>query len=111
MTAKFFLVTILFLAFGAYSGWVIFDVGYLGIWKAGAANPDALQVLLDLVIVCVLASGWMVRDARTKGRKAWPYVLLTLAAGSFGPMLYVLVGELRGVDAGAGGYPATAGHG
>ncbi len=108
MTAKFFLVAILFLAFGAYSAWVMLDAGYLGIWKAGAANPAALQVLLDLVIVCMLASGWMIRDARRSGRQAWPYVALTLAAGSFGPMLYLLVGELRG---GAAAYAAPATHG
>lgn len=82
---------LVFLAFGAYSGWVMLQVGYLGIWEAGLASPGATQVLLDLVIVCALASAWMFRDARATGRNPWPYLLVTLFAGSFGPLLYVLL--------------------
>lgn len=78
------------LAFGAYSAYAMSQVGYLGIWQAGFANPGALQVLLDLVIVCVLASAWMLVDARARGIAAWPFVLITLAAGSFGPLLYLV---------------------
>lgn len=69
------------------------QVGYLGIWQAGVANPGALQVLLDLVIVCALASAWMLVDARERGLAAWPFVAITLAAGSFGPLLYLMYRE------------------
>ncbi|HUS23974.1 MAG TPA: DUF2834 domain-containing protein [Candidatus Binatia bacterium] len=83
-------------AFGAYSLWVMTQVGYFGIWQAGVANPGALQVLIDLCIVCTLASLWMIGDAPARGLSAWPFVAITLVAGSFGPMLYLAWRELRG---------------
>jgi hypothetical protein len=84
------LVFLILAAFGAYSIYVMWDFGYLGIWRAGFANPAALQILLDLVITCLLISGWMIGDARAKGLTAWPFVGITVAAGSFGPLLYLL---------------------
>ena len=90
------MVFLILFAFGAYSLYVMWDFGYLGIWRAGFANAAALQILLDLVITCLLISGWMVGDARARGLKAWPFVGITVAAGSFGPLLYLLYRERRG---------------
>jgi hypothetical protein len=84
------LLVMVLLAFGAYSVYVMRDFGYLGIWRAGFADAAALQILIDLVITCLLISSWMIADARAKGLKAWPFVGITLAAGSFGPLLYLL---------------------
>jgi hypothetical protein len=53
------------------------------------------QVSTDLAILAVLACLWMVHDARGRGLAAWPFILVTLVAGSFGPLLYLLVRELR----------------
>ena len=89
------LLLLILLAFGAYSLYVMWEVGYLGIWRAGFANAAALQVLLDLVITCLLISGWMIVDARERGLTAWPFVGITIAAGSFGPLLYLLYRERR----------------
>ncbi len=83
------------LPFGAYSLYVIYEVGYVGIFAAVAASPGSLQVAFDLVIACLLISWWMVIDARASGRNPWPYVLITLAAGSFGPLLYLLLAGQR----------------
>ena len=87
------LVFLVLSACGAYSLYVMWDFGYLGIWRAGFANAAALQILLDLVITCGLIAGWMIADARGRGLKAWPFVGITLAAGSFGPLLYLLYRE------------------
>jgi len=91
---KPFLIAI-FLLFGAYSFYAMYEVGYFGIFTAVAASPGSLQVAFDLVIACLLISFWMVSDARVHGRNPWPYVLITLFAGSFGPLLYLLLAGER----------------
>lgn len=83
------MVLAVLLAFGLYSGYAMWQHGYLGIWQAGFTSLASLQILLDLVIACLLLSGWMVADARAKGLNPWPFVGITLAAGSFGPLLYL----------------------
>jgi hypothetical protein len=88
------LIAILVL-FAAYTLYAMSEVGYLGIWAAGFAGAGSLQVLLDLVIACLLISSWMVIDARATGRNPWPYVVITVAAGSFGPLLYLLLAPQR----------------
>jgi hypothetical protein len=93
---RMMLILLILVAFGAYSLYVMWQYGYLGIWQAGVANAAALQILLDLVIACLLISGWMLADARAKGLKAWPFVAITLAAGSFGPLLYLFYRERQG---------------
>ena len=82
-------------AFGALSAYAVMDVGYLGIFDYHRHSSAGWQVITDLVIVCTLAIFWMVSDARKTGRNPWPYVVVTLAAGSFGPLFYLLVGEFR----------------
>jgi len=80
-----------FAAFGAFSLYAMWEVGLLGIWQAGMASVGAWQVLLDLIVMSFIALGFIMRDARQTGRKVWPFALLTIAAGSFGPLLYLLL--------------------
>jgi hypothetical protein len=77
-------------AFAGFSLWVLMQVGYGGIWYGGIANPGGLQITVDLVIACTLLVGYIARDCRAQGRPWWPWALLTLAAGSFGPLAYLL---------------------
>lgn len=90
-----FALILVIAAFGALSAYALMDVGYLGIFDYHRHSSAGWQVLTDLVIVCVLACVWMVSDARKTGRNPWPYVAITLAAGAFGPLFYLLVGEFR----------------
>lgn len=85
------LITLDFAALTIYS---VMEVGYLGLFEYQLATSAGWQVLADLVIVCVLAMAWMIADARRSGRTVWPYLLLTVFSGSFGPLLYLLVGLL-----------------
>ncbi len=78
------------LPFGGFSLWVMGQVGYLGIWQGGLANLGSLQITLDLVVACCLLTGYLARDCRAQGRAWWPWALLTLVAGSFGPLAYLL---------------------
>jgi Protein of unknown function DUF2834 len=85
----------IFVLFDAYTFYAIYQVGYLGIIEGGFANPGSLQVLLDLVIACSLIAWWMVSDARATGRNPWPYLVITVFAGSLGPLLYLLLAGQR----------------
>lgn len=82
-------------AFSTLSVVALVDAGYLGIFEASLDSWATTQVLFDLVIVAVLAMMWIVNDARKRGTNPWPFVALTLVGGSFGPLLYLIVRELR----------------
>ena len=86
-------------AFGALSLVAIAEHGYIGIFTNLFQNSAGWQALADLGIACGLIMIWMVSDARAMGRTAWPYLILTLAAGSVGPLLYLLVGQFSGAKA------------
>ena len=54
-------------------------------------STGAGQVFADLIISLILAMIWMAHDAKRLGRNPWPWIALTLAAGSFGPLVYLLM--------------------
>jgi hypothetical protein len=86
-------------AFGVLSTLALMDVGYFGILEPHFRSWGGAQVFADLAIVCVLACTWMRRDARERGMSAWPFIAITLVAGSFGPLLYLVVREIRSTAA------------
>ena len=62
-------------AFGAFTTYAMWQVGYLGIWQAGMGSVGAWQVLLDLVVMSCVVLGFIWRDARFTGRTVWPFAL------------------------------------
>jgi hypothetical protein len=89
-------LALVLIAFGAFSTYAMAQVGYFGIWQAGTANIGAWQVLLDLVIMSSVMMVFIWRDAQRGARSFWPFAIITLAAGSFGPLLYVLLAPSDG---------------
>ena len=81
------LVTLLF---GGFSLWVLLQLGYFGIWQGGFANLGSTQITVDLVVACSLLVLFIARDCRARGQPWWPWAALTLVAGSFGPLAYLL---------------------
>jgi|SRR5262245_32606939 len=81
--------------FGALTAMALLDVGYLGILAPHFQSWGGAQVITDLVIMCVLGAIWMTEDARARGVNPWPFLIVTLFAGSFGILFYLVARELR----------------
>lgn len=79
------------LPFLAFSLWVVAQGGPLGFLTLAGREPWGMQMLLDLCIALFMVGGWMIRDARSRGMAAWPFVIATIAVGSIGPLVYLLV--------------------
>ncbi|MES1991661.1 MAG: DUF2834 domain-containing protein [Pseudomonadota bacterium] len=99
MSGRFFALIAIIAAFGTLSALALLETGYIGIFTMHMQSWAGLQVLADLVIVCLLAMIWMVHDARARGVTVWPFLVMTLALGSFGPLLYLVMRELRAPSA------------
>ena len=96
MSVNLILLLLVTAAFAVLTGIALMDVGYMGIFEPNFQAWGAAQVFFDLVILAALSCIWMVKDARSAGRNPWPYVVLTFAAGCFGILFYLIVGELSG---------------
>jgi len=84
------LIVLTLILFGALTAAALWQHGYFGIFAPHFQTFGGAQVLADLVIALVLVMLWMWNDARATGRNVWPWIVVTLAAGSFGPLLYLL---------------------
>ena len=81
---------IVLIAFAIFSGYVVYQYGYIGLFEQGLANAATIQIFLDLTIALSLVLLWMWQDARAQGIFPLPYVMLTLTLGSIGPLLYLI---------------------
>jgi len=78
--------------FSAFSALAVWRHGYWGLFAHPLQSLAGLQVLADLAIALALVLTWLWTDARAAGRSPWPGLLLTMTAGSFGPLLYRVTG-------------------
>ena len=78
---------IILLAIDVYS---ISLYGYIGFFRMALANFAGVAAFVDLTIALVLIILWMGEDARERNVSAIPYIVLTLALGSVGPLLYLI---------------------
>jgi Terpene cyclase DEP1 len=92
-------LVLVLIPFSILSAAALWQVGYLGIWTGQFANYGTWQVLADLVVAVSLAMYWMWLDAQKTGRNPWPWLLLSLVAGSFGPLLYLVTRKALAEDA------------
>jgi len=95
MSGRLLTLIAVIIGFGVLSAVALMDVGYFGIIEPHFKSWGAAQVFCDLVIIALLACFWIARDAPAHGLPAWPFIALTLAAGSFGPLTYLVIREWR----------------
>ncbi len=84
------LLLITIILFGSLSAVALWRHGFWGIIAPHFQSFGAGQVFADLVIALTLAMIWMWHDAKATGRNVWPWIVATLALGSFGPLFYLL---------------------
>lgn len=84
---------LLLIPFSILSCYAVYQVGYWGILTYHLPSPAGWQVFVDLVIALVLVLSWLIQDAKKQGRNPWPWVIITLVLGSFGPLLYLLTNK------------------
>jgi Terpene cyclase DEP1 len=89
------LISLTLLAFGTLTAAALWQHGYWGIFEPLFKTFGGAQVLVDLVIALTLFMVWMWQDAKASGRNPWPWIVLTLATGSFGPLFYLLTRPAR----------------
>ncbi len=78
------------------------DHDFFWLFRFAVADWPQGQIFSDLTCMRLVVTSWMVVDARRSGRTVWPYLLATLLLGSFGPLTYLLVRELRPTPAPVG---------
>lgn len=89
MNRKSLAIAIL-IPFSVLTAYAVYKVGYFGIFEYHIHSPAGWQVIVDLVIACVLVLTWLIPEAKKHGKSPWPWVAITLVAGSFGPLLYLI---------------------
>lgn len=92
------LILIVLALFGALTAVALSQHGYWGIIEPQFRTFGAGQVFADLVIALTLVMMWVWRDARSRGRNPWPWLVATVVLGSFGPLVYLLTRRKSNVD-------------
>lgn len=90
MNAKQIGLSVVLVDFFALTAYAVYQYGYVGFFELMVGNAATAAAFADLVIALSLIIAWMVRDARARGISAVPYVVLTLALGSVGPLAYLI---------------------
>jgi len=77
--------------FGALTLVAVVTDGLPGTLDAITYNWASLQIYFDLVIAVGVISVWIYRDAHSRGRNPWPWILAGFAIGMFSPLVYLLL--------------------
>lgn len=92
------LLIITLVLFGGLSGVALWQHGVWGIIAPHFQSTGAGQVFADLVIALTLVMVWIWQDAKANGRNPLPWIVATLAVGSFGPLVYLLLYKTKKGD-------------
>lgn len=84
-------LSVTLIAFLGLTVLAVLQHGYVGIFSQQFQSFGGAQVLVDLVIALSIFLVWMWNDAKSAGRNPLPWLLLTLATGSIGALIYLLL--------------------
>jgi hypothetical protein len=83
-------LSLVLIAFAALEAYAIEVYGYIGFFQALVGSLAGIVAGIDLVIALTLFVIWMGDDAPRHRMSPLPYLLVTLAFGSPGPLLYLI---------------------
>lgn len=107
MNAKRILAAFFFVDFAALNAYALWVDGYSGfLTYLSEMGLWGTVLLVDLVIALGMVLIWVWSDAKRTGRNPLGYTLLTVALGSIGTLLYVVMG--RGEERDTSARDATA---
>ena len=89
MKLKQILLALVLIDFTAFTGYVLYEFG-MGWVEVVFSNTVSTLVFVDLCIALAMVMVWMVGDAREKEITVWPYIAVTLFAGSVGTLAYLI---------------------
>jgi hypothetical protein len=97
VNAKQFGLALALVGLAALNAYGVYLYGPVGFMRLMLANAAGVAAFVDLVIALTMVAVWMIRDAAQRGVNPLPYLLLTLFAGSIGPLIYLIV-RIRGSE-------------
>ena len=90
MHGKRIVFAMLLVGFVSLNLFALVSAGVVGLDQfIRGANAWGLVAAADLLIALGLVLAWLWRDAQRRGVSPLPYLLITLATGSVGPLLYL----------------------
>lgn len=95
ITPKLVALEIVLLGFLAFTGYAIIQYGYLGFFDQVLGSTVSMLLFTDLTICLSLAGLWMFFDARQRDLPVAPYLVVGLALGAAGPLMYLIHREMR----------------
>ncbi|MBZ5708176.1 hypothetical protein [Nannocystis pusilla] len=98
MNTRQIVLAVLALDFLALSAYVVANHGYVGMFVELFSTWPGILTGVDLTLALLMIMSWMLVDARKHGLGVVPYLAVTLAFGSLGPLAYLIRREraLRG---------------
>jgi hypothetical protein len=90
MNAKQLGLEVVLIGFATLTAYAVYQHGYIGFFEHLLANAATVTAFVDLTIALCLILVWVWQDARKQGISPLPYIVLTFALGSVGPLLYLI---------------------
>ena len=90
MKIKQIALGIVLAGFSILTASALVEYGYVGFLREVISNLASVTLLVDLVISLTIILVYLGNDASERGVSPVPYLLLTFAFGSVGPLLYLI---------------------
>jgi hypothetical protein len=97
MTRNLALALVTLIVFTAFTVYCGIAEGPLGFVQLALGHEWGMQMLCDVGISLVVASFWIVPDARKHGISPWPYLVGCVGLGSIAALAYLVHRELLGL--------------